>query len=231
MAVSASAVEPAKATEVTSAWAGSPASAVGISCGMQVSSSGACGIMSANARSTAGASSRRWTSRPPVTTPSGCTSKTNSVTTPKFPPPPRSAQNSSGSFAWPGRTTAPAPERPEQLRLVRVASSHDRARRGDEFRFNEVVERHAVQAGDMADAARQCQTADTSVTIRAARHGQLEPLRTRIDVVPAGASLYRRGAGARINRDLPQQPEVDHQAAFADGMTGHAVTATPHRDR
>jgi hypothetical protein len=124
-----------------------------------------------------------------------------------------------------------APERPEQLLLVRVASSNDRARRGDEFRLNEVVERHAIQAGEMADAARQGQTADTSVTICAAGHRQLEPLRTRIDVVPACASLYRRGAGARINRDLPQQPEVDHQAALADGMTGHAVTATPHRDR
>ena len=58
------------------------------------------GIFAANSRylrSTVGASSNENTSRPHSTWgPTGCSLNSKRVTTPKLPPPPRSAQNSSG---------------------------------------------------------------------------------------------------------------------------------------
>ena len=58
----------------------------------------------ADAASATGKSSSTLSARVPVS----CSRNSNSVTTPKFPPPPRSPQNSSGFSSAEARTTSPS---------------------------------------------------------------------------------------------------------------------------
>src|SRR6185436_10275206 len=75
----------------------------------QHSSSGALATSSRYSRSTAGAAENGCTMSPAITWgPTGCRAKSNDVTTPKLPPPPRIAQNSSGCSVALARTISPA---------------------------------------------------------------------------------------------------------------------------
>ena len=74
-----------------------------------VSSRGADSVRSRYAASTSAARSALQTMRPPVIIgPTSCSRKLNRVTTPKLPPPPRSAQNSSGCWSRLAMRIAPS---------------------------------------------------------------------------------------------------------------------------
>jgi hypothetical protein len=73
------------------------------------SSSGAWGAKSRRKRSTSGASARGQKIGPPRTIgPTACSRYSKAVTTPKFPPPPRNPQNSSGSASASTRSRSPS---------------------------------------------------------------------------------------------------------------------------
>ena len=148
---------------------------------------------------------------PPQAAGSGCSVNSNSVTTPKSPPPPRSAQNSSGSRCLRG-------------------SHHGAVGEGDLGR-DEVVEGQAVQAHQVADPSAQGQARDPGRVVGAAGHRQPVRGAGRVDTAP------RRSAAdpdvPRLGIDLypAQQPQIDHQAVFAHRVTGHAVAAAADRRR
>ena len=73
------------------------------------SSSGASRCRSRNRASSSRKRSARWTTRPAKTSgPSGCSASSSAHTTPKLPPPPRSAQNRSACSMADARTSRPS---------------------------------------------------------------------------------------------------------------------------
>ena len=106
---------------------------------------------------------------PPQTSgPSGCRASSSAVTTPKLPPPPRSAHSSSG-FSSLGRADDPAVPR-------------------DELGGDEVVARQAVLALEPARAAAERQPGDAGRGDPAAGGGEAVRLRRAVDVGPDGAA-------------------------------------------
>ena len=119
---------------------------------------------------------------PPTTVPTSCSRNRNEVTTPKLPPPPRIAQNRSGFSSALARTRSPLGE-------------HD-------VGLEQVVDRQAALAGQVAEAAAEREAAD------AGRRD--DPARRRQPVLVGGArrprprcSRRRRGRCAPRGRPRP----------------------------
>ena len=113
--------------------------------------------------------------------PTSCSANSNSVTTPKLPPPPRSAQCRSAFSAADAVTT--------------------RAVGGDDARRHEVVAAQAVLARQPADPAAEAQAGDAGVADHAARHGQTVLLRGRVEIGPGCAAAAARAARAGVDGD------------------------------
>ena len=102
------------------------------------------------------------------------------MTTPKLPPPPRSAQNRSGSRFGVDRT--------------------ERAVGGDDVGGEQVVDGQAVLAHQPAEPAAEGQAGDAGVRHGAAGRGQAERLRLAVELAPQHAALARRRAAVGSTR-------------------------------
>ena len=148
---------------------------------VELSSSGPARMTSRQARSTAGTSDVSKCTWPPTSPSPGTAWNTKRVTTPKLPPPPRSAQNTSG---W----------------CVGVDREH-LARRGDELDLAERIDGEALLAHEPADAAAECEAADAHVAGVARADRQPARCEDRGDVGPSGAAPDAHEAvGADLDR-------------------------------
>ncbi len=174
-----------------------------------LSSSGACGMSS---RTSAAPPSLcverpRASARRP-TVPTGCSRNMNDVTTPKLPPPPRSAQNRSGCSSALAVTK-------------RAVGEHHVGR-------EQVVDRQPVPAGQIADPAAQGSPPTPVVD----RIPQAWPGRRRggvVDVAP-GAPPSTRTVRARDRPGPPASPQIDDQRRRRPRPARPRVAATAHRD-
>ena len=107
--------------------------------------------------------------------PTSWSRNSNSVTTPKLPPPPRSAQNRSGCSVALARTRRPS------------ASTTSR-------RF-EVVDREPVQPAEPAPSTAEGQPADARVADRAGRDGEAVLLGGGVELTEGGAAADAGAAG------------------------------------
>jgi hypothetical protein len=138
-------------------------------------------------RSRGRSAARRWCrsaaqkTGPAITVgPTGCSANRNEVTTPKLPPPPRSAQNRSGCSSADARTML--------------------ALGGDHLGGEQVVDGEPVLAHEPADAAAEGEPADAGVAHDAAGGGQTVGLRLVVDVAPQGTALHPGRAPAGSTR-------------------------------
>ena len=130
------------------------------------------------------------------------------MATPKFPPPPRSAQNSSACSCSLTRRYSPG---------------------GDQVDGEQVVARETVQRREPAEPAAEGQTGHAGVRHRAAGRRQSEGLRLAVDVGPEAPPATRTVERRRIDVDGPHRRQVDHQSAVGHGLAGHVVPAAAHR--
>jgi hypothetical protein len=134
----------------------------------------------------------------------------NDVTTPKFPPPPRSA--------------------PEEIRVLLLRSGDERAVGEDDVGRQQTVDGQAVPAGQMAVAAAQRQTADAGRRHDAGRHGQTEGVRGVVQVAELTAASHLRGRGLRVDAHPAHRRQVQREPAVDQAQARPAVPAAAHRE-
>ena len=175
------------------------------------SSSGASDITSRKRRSSSAARARGKTARPAITSgPTGCSRSSSAVTTPKLPPPPRSAQNSSGCSSADARIGSP----------LAVISSTAR----------------------MLSTVRPCLRSSqpepppsASPATPGARHapadgGEPVLLGGGVDLAPGQAAADADDPPLRVDDQLAQAADVDHEAVLDERRAGDRVAAAAHRD-
>ena len=113
--------------------------------------------------------------------PGSMASNSKAVTTPKLPPPPRSAHRSSGSPSGPGDDLL--------------------AGRGHDLGADEVVAGEPATPDQPADPAAERQAADTGVDERPADHREVVPPRRGVDVLPQRAAVDAHDPASRVDRD------------------------------
>ena len=148
-------------------------------------------------------------SRPPTIVETSCSRNWNRVATPKLPPPPRIAQNSSG---W---------------RLV--VDVEQLAVGGHQLGGQQLVDRQAVLSDQVADAAAEGEPADPD------RAGVAEPGRQPVGAGGGGVLAGRQPrlgpGGALLGVDLQgvHVGQVEHDAAVGGAVPGQAVAAAANR--
>ena len=123
--------------------------------------------------------------------PTWCSRNPNRTTTPKLPPPPRSAHNSSGSvdaFTVTGRPSA----------VTRFGCSGQ-----------------AAPAHKVAEPAAESEPADPGMADDPTGHGEAVRLRPAVDVAPQCAALHVRHPAVRLDPDRPHQGQVHHDPVLA----------------
>ena len=135
----------------------------------------------------------------------------NEVTTPKFPPPPRSAQNRSGWLVSLAVTTSPAA-------VTTWAET-------------QVVAGQSEPALQHPHPAVQRQAADAGLGDLAGGYGQPEQLGLVVEVGQGGAALNPDALADRVDLDAAHQGQVDQQSVVAGAVPGDAVPAAAHRHR
>ena len=126
---------------------------------------------------------------------------------------------------------AAATERPKELRLVVLARGHHLPVDGHDRRREQVVEREAERRAQMSYASAERQPGDPGVAERSAGGGKPVTLAGRVEVFPERAALAGRSSRLGIDTHLAHQPQVDHQAAVTDAVSGDSVSSAAHRDR
>ena len=172
---------------------------------------GAAGRKSRYQRSTSGSCSIGHIVGPAITVdPTGCVRNWNSVTMPKFPPPPRSAQNSSGCSSAlactcvPSASTTSAPMQAVDVRPKRR-------------------ERWPMPPPSVSPP-----TPVVEMTPDGRRAAVLA--RRRVDVGPRAAAADAHGLGRRVDDDVLHAAEVDDDRVVGDAEAAAVVAATADGD-
>ena len=135
----------------------------------------------------------------------------NSVTTPKLPPPPRIAQKRSGFSS--------------ALAVTCVAvGEHD-------LRREQVVDRQAVAAGEVAVPAAERQARDAGRGDDPAGHGEPVLVRGGVDLAPEAAAADADGSCLGIDGDRLQQREIADDAVVDAAEAAAVVAAAADRER
>ena len=136
--------------------------------------------------------------------PTSCRRNVNRVTTPKLPPPPRSAQNRSAFSS----------------RLARA----DLAVGGDDLDLLQVVHRPAEATRQVAQAAAERQAGDADLGDEAEpTGGQSVRLCRPVDVPEQTARADVREPRVRVDGDVAHARHVERQTALGDRGSGHVV--------
>ena len=133
------------------------------------------------------------------------------MTTPKLPPPPRIAQNRSGFSSALGADPL-------------AARQHD-------LRLEQVVDRQAALAGQVAHAAAEREAADAGGRDDPARRRQPVLVGRGVDFAPGAAAADPHRAGLGIDLDVLQAREVEDDAVVAGAQPGAVVAAAAHRQQ
>ena len=133
------------------------------------------------------------------------------MTTPKFPPPPRSAQ-----YRWACSSALGAD-------LAAVGEHH--------VRLEQVVDRQTEGAREVPEPAAERESADAGGRDDAARRREPVLAGRAIDLAPRAAAADAHGPRLRVDLDVLERGEVDHHAVVAGAETGAVVAAAADRDR
>lgn len=125
----------------------------------------------------------------------------------------------------------PAPEAPEQVRVLAFGRHDLAAVGGDHLRRNQVVADIAELALQPAAAAAERQSGDSRRRVSAA--GQRQPVcgGGRIELSPVEAGLGATGPDGWIDPHILHAAQVDAQAIVADCRAGDGVATAEHRYR
>jgi hypothetical protein len=146
---------------------------------------------------------------PPTTVSIGCSLAVIEVTTPKFPPPPRS---------------------PVELLVLALVGGDYAAVREHDLGAEDVVDREAGLAGQVPDPAAQHQPARACRRDDPAGRRQAVGVRRRVDVSEQRAAGDLDGAVGWVDLDAPERGEVDHQAAVHASQAGAVVAPAADRE-
>ena len=120
---------------------------------------------------------------------------------------------------------AAAPQRPEQVRVPVAAGRPDLAVGADDLGLDQVVDRPAEPAGQVAEAAAEGQAGHADLGDEAERGGQAVGLGGPVDVAQPAARPDLGQPGLGVDRDRAHAGQVDGQAAVGDGRPGDVVAA------
>ena len=84
---------------------------------------------------------------------------------------------------------------------------------------------------EVADAAAERQAADAGGGDDPARRRQAELVRGPVDLAPGAAAADAHRARRRVDLDVAQRREVDHDAVVADAEAAAVVAAAAHGER
>ena len=146
---------------------------------------------------------------PPRTVGRRCTASSNDVTTPKFPPPPRRAQNRSGVIL--GRD-------PHHLGV------------GIDYLGRDEVVAGEARLHQVTDPAAECEPSKPGGRNQSASRRQAEKLGLAVELLPGGTALRPRAAHAGVNVYCPHLGQVEHQTVVAGGEPSNAMAAATYRD-
>ena len=141
--------------------------------------------------------------------PTGCSWNSKEVATPKLPPPPRTAQNSSGSSSWLARTTLPS------------AVTSSTARRLSSARPYLPISQ-PIPPPSVSPATPVLETTPP-VTARRVQLG------LAVDLAPGDAALDAHRSVLRVDVNALHRHQVDHQPTIDGGASRHVVAAAAHR--
>ena len=139
---------------------------------------------------------------------SSCRANSKAVTTPKLPPPPRTAQNRSGCSSAEARSTRPSAVTTSAETRLSMLSPY--------LRVSQPMPPPSVSPPTPVWLTSPAGTASPWARVAASRSASSAP-------PPARA---RRAAGSTVDR--VQLAQVDHQAAVADGRARRVVRAAAH---
>ena len=141
--------------------------------------------------------------------PVGCSRNSNSVTTPKLPPPPRSPQNRSAFSS---------------------GCAHDVAGGGDHARRTPRCRRPARAAGRASPCRRRGSARRHRCATRCPRSWPARRAGSPVERAEQRAALDPGAPAVRVHPDAAERREVDHQAVLGHGQADHAVPAAAHAD-
>ena len=126
---------------------------------------------------------------------------------------------------------AAAAQRPEEIGVLALAGRDEAAVGQDDVRLEQVVDREAVLAREVAGAAAERQAGDAGGRDDAERHGQAERVGGVIDVAGRAAGLDPHGSACRIDAHALHHRQVDHQAVVATAEARAVVAAAADGDK
>ena len=121
-------------------------------------------------------------------------------------------------------------DRPEQVGVALLVDGQDPAVGGHDLGRDQVVDRHAVLAGEEADAATGRQAADADAGRVTERDGEAVLGRGRGHLAGRQAGLGPGQAPIWIDQEALHRGEVEDDAALRRAVTRQAVAAAPDRE-
>ncbi len=126
---------------------------------------------------------------------------------------------------------AAAAQRPEEVGQLRLAGAHEPAVGEHHVGRDQVVDRQAAAAGEVAEPAPEGDAADAGRGDDPARQRQAERLRGVVDVAEQRAAEHAGHARGRVDDHPAHGGEVDHHAVVDAAQAGAVVAAAADRDR
>ena len=128
------------------------------------------------------------------------------------------------------KVAAAAAQGPEEIGVLALAGRDKTAIGQDDVRLEQVVDRQAVLAREVARAPAEGEARDAGGRDDAKGHGQAERVGGVIDVARRAAGIDPNGAARRIDAHALHQRQVDHQTVVAAAKAGAVVAAAPDGD-
>ncbi len=125
---------------------------------------------------------------------------------------------------------AAAAQGPEEVRVLGRAGRHEPPVGQHDVGFEEVVDRQAAGAGQVAEAAAEGEAADAGGGDDAAGGGEAEGVGGVVDVAPGAAAADAGGPGGGVDPDARHGREVDDEPAVAGAEAGAVVAAAADRE-
>jgi hypothetical protein len=126
---------------------------------------------------------------------------------------------------------AAAADRPEQVGVLPLAGPHALAVGQHQLGGEQVVDGEAAAAGQVAQAAAKGEAADAGGGDDPARGGQAELAGGPVHLPPGGAAADPDRSALRVDLDVVQRRQVEHDPVVAGAEAGAVVPAAPDGQR
>ena len=126
---------------------------------------------------------------------------------------------------------AAAADRPVEVRILVGGRPHALAAREHDIRLEQVVDRKAVLARQVAEAAPEREAPDAGRRDDPARRGKAVLVGGPVDLAPGAAAADPDRPGLRVDLDPLHRGEVDHDAVVARPEAGPVVPAAAYGDQ